>query len=69
MLMIGLILIVYGVPYSNTVLFLYGGSNLSESSVATQLLQANCVYIFFLAVNGVTEAFTFAAMTQDQMDK
>lgn len=62
-------MIVYGIPYSNTVLFLYGGSKLSEQGPGTRLLQANCAYIFIMALNGVTEAFTFAAMTQAQMDK
>ena len=69
MILIGLVAIVYGVPYSNSVLFLYGGENLSENVVATRLLQANCVYILIMAVNGITETFTFAAMTQDQLDK
>jgi oligosaccharide translocation protein RFT1 len=68
MLLIGLVMIVYGVPYSNTVLYLYGGENLSENGPGTRLLQANCAYIFILALNGVTEAFTFAAMTQEQLD-
>ncbi|OXA55379.1 Protein RFT1 [Folsomia candida] len=69
MLLIGSVMIVYGIPYSNTVLFLYGGSKLSEQGPGTRLLQANCAYIFIMALNGVTEAFTFAAMTQAQMDK
>jgi oligosaccharide translocation protein RFT1 len=71
--LIGLIGLVWGIPYSNSVLFLYGGSSLAnnegESSSATKLLQANCAYISLLAVNGVTEAFSFAAMTKEEMDK
>jgi len=69
MIIIGSITIVYGLPYSNSVLFLYGGENLSEEGSATRLLQANCIYILVMAVNGITETFTFAAMTQDQVDK
>ncbi|CAG7728936.1 unnamed protein product [Allacma fusca] len=69
MMIIGSIAIVYGLPYSNSVLFLYGGENLSENVIATRLLQANCLYILVMAVNGITETFTFAAMTQDQLDK
>jgi len=69
MLIIGLVMVVYGIPYSNSVLFLYGGEKLSEKGPGTRLLQANCAYIFIMALNGVTEAFTFAAMTQDQMNK
>jgi oligosaccharide translocation protein RFT1 len=69
MMIIGSIAIVYGLPYSNSVLFLYGGEKLSETGIATRLLQANCLYILVMAVNGITETFTFAAMTQDQLDK
>lgn len=61
-------MIVYGVPYSNTLLYLYGGEKLSEVGPGTKLLQANCGYIFIMALNGVTEAFTFAAMNQAQLD-
>ncbi|CAL8102717.1 unnamed protein product [Orchesella dallaii] len=69
MSLIGMIIIVYGLPYSNTVLFLYGGSRLSDEGPGTSLLQANCINILALALNGVTEAFTFAAMSKEQMDK
>ena len=33
------------------------------------LLQWYCVYVLVLAVNGVTECFVFAAMSQDQVDR
>ncbi|ODN00220.1 Protein RFT1 [Orchesella cincta] len=69
MSLVGMVIIVYGLPFSNTVLFLYGGSRLSDEGPGTRLLQANCINIFTLALNGVTEAFTFAAMSKDQMDK
>lgn len=69
MSLIGLVILVYGLPYSNTVLYLYGGEMLSDKGPGTKLLQANCINIFTLALNGVTEAFTFAAMSKEEMDK
>lgn len=69
MSLIGMIVLVYGLPYSSTVLYLYGGERLSDEGPGTKLLQANCVNILTLALNGITEAFTFAAMTKQQMDK
>ena len=70
MLVIGLIMISYGIPFSNTVLFLYGGENLSqEGGNGTTLLQANCVYILFIALNGVLEAFTFAVMGEAELER
>lgn len=33
------------------------------------LLQCYCVYVLFLAVNGITECFMFAAMAQQEVDK
>lgn len=69
MLMVGLTMISYGIPFSNTLLYLYGGENLSDKGNGTKLLQANCAYIVFIALNGVTEAFTFAVMSQEQLDK
>lgn len=69
MSLIGMVVLIYGVAYSNTVLFLYGGERLSDEGPGTRLLQANCVNILTLALNGVTEAFTFAAMNKEQMDK
>ena len=33
------------------------------------LLRWYCVYVLFLAVNGITECFMFAAMSQEQVDR
>jgi len=68
MFLIGLTILIFGIPYSRTLLFLYGGSGLSDSGPGTPLLQWNCAYIFIMAINGVTEAFTQAAMTQEEMN-
>ena len=44
---------------------LYGGSALSSAGAG--LLQAQCVLLVFLALNGVTEAYTFAVMSDTQL--
>ena len=33
------------------------------------MLKCYCLYVVFLAVNGITECFMFAAMSQQQLDK
>lgn len=52
----------FGIPYSRVLLYFYGGSNLSDGSGPT-LLILYCIYIPFLAINGITEAFSQATMS------
>lgn len=33
------------------------------------LLRSYCFYVLLLAINGVTECFTFAAMSKEQVDR
>lgn len=33
------------------------------------LLRCYCVYVLLLAINGVTECFTFAAMSKEEVDR
>lgn len=66
---LGLVALALGPPNSQLVLFVYGGTRLSESDLALTLLRANCVYLPLLAINGVSEAFCFAAMSPQQIDK
>lgn len=37
--------------------------------VGPVLLRSYCVYVLLLAVNGVTECFTFAAMSKEEVDR
>ena len=67
MTIIGLILLIFGYNYSELALLIYGGQKLSED-LGTVLLQWHCVYILFIAVNGITECFTFAAMNNKQIN-
>lgn len=67
-LVIGLIFTVFGYGYSYLALDIYGGSLLS-SGTGPSLLRCYSGYVLLLAVNGVTECFVFAAMSQKQVDK
>ncbi|KAM8914710.1 man(5)GlcNAc(2)-PP-dolichol translocation protein RFT1 isoform 1-T2 [Spinachia spinachia] len=67
-LVVGLIISVYGYAYSHLALDIYGGSLLSSGAGPTLLRCYSC-YVLLLAVNGVTECFVFAAMSQEEVDK
>ncbi|KAM3877563.1 man(5)GlcNAc(2)-PP-dolichol translocation protein RFT1 [Diretmus argenteus] len=67
-LVIGLIITVFGYAYSHLALDIYGGSLLSSGAGPT-LLRCYSSYVLLLAVNGVTECFVFAAMSQEEVDK
>ena len=67
MALLGLILFIFGYNYSELALLIYGGHKLSEN-LGTVLLQWHCFYILFIAINGITECFTFAAMSSQQID-
>uniref|UniRef100_A0A8B9Q0V5 Protein RFT1 homolog n=1 Tax=Apteryx owenii TaxID=8824 RepID=A0A8B9Q0V5_APTOW len=67
-LLIGLTITVFGYAYSQLALDVYGGSMLS-SGTGPSLLRCYSLYVLFLAVNGVTECFTFALMCKEEVDK
>ena len=67
-LLVALTILSFGFSYSRLALDVYGGSLLSGGE-GPMLLQWYCVYVLVLAVNGVTECFVFAAMSQDQVDR
>lgn len=66
---IGLVVVTFGQSYSYTLLFLYGGNKLTETTLPTILLQFHCFAIVLLAINGVTEAYVFATMNNKQLDR
>uniref|UniRef100_W5NB09 Protein RFT1 homolog n=1 Tax=Lepisosteus oculatus TaxID=7918 RepID=W5NB09_LEPOC len=69
-LLIGLIITVFGHAYSHLALDIYGGSLLSSGTApGPTLLRCYCGYVLLLAVNGVTECFTFAAMSKEEVDR
>ncbi|XP_077605673.1 man(5)GlcNAc(2)-PP-dolichol translocation protein RFT1 [Crocuta crocuta] len=67
-LLAGLTITIFGFAYSQLALDLYGGVMLSSGS-GPVLLRSYCVYVLLLAVNGVTECFTFAAMSKEEVDR
>ncbi|XP_019849738.1 PREDICTED: protein RFT1 homolog isoform X1 [Amphimedon queenslandica] len=66
--LIALMIIAFGVNYSDLALDIYGGSILSQG-IGPVLLKCYCVYVLFLALNGITECFMFAALSQDEVDR
>ncbi|NWI05087.1 RFT1 protein, partial [Tichodroma muraria] len=67
-LLIGLTITVFGYAYSQLALDIYGGSMLS-SGTGPDLLRCYSLYVLFLAVNGVSECFTFALMCKEEVDR
>ncbi|XP_046400052.1 protein RFT1 homolog [Ischnura elegans] len=65
----GLLALALGPPNSALVLYVYGGKGLAESELAPNLLRAHCLYLPLLAINGVSEAYSFAAMSPPQLDE
>ncbi|XP_073956816.1 man(5)GlcNAc(2)-PP-dolichol translocation protein RFT1 [Choristoneura fumiferana] len=65
---IGLIVLVFGQSYAYTLLWMYGGESFVASGLPVQLLRSHCLAIVLLAVNGVTECYTFATMTSAQLN-
>lgn len=65
---IGLVVLVFGQSYARTLLLLYGGEAFVANDLPVQLLRSHCLAIVLLAVNGVTECFTFATMTSAQLN-
>ncbi|KAM9533841.1 man(5)GlcNAc(2)-PP-dolichol translocation protein RFT1-like [Guaruba guarouba] len=67
-LLTGLTVTVFGYAYSQLALDIYGGSTLS-SGTGPDLFRCYSLYVLFLAVNGVTECFTFALMCKEEVDR
>lgn len=66
-ILIGVIILFFGIPYSYLALDLYGGTMLSAGS-GPMLLRWYCLYVLIIAVNGTTECFVFATMSRSQVD-
>uniref|UniRef100_A0ABI7YZ76 Protein RFT1 homolog n=1 Tax=Felis catus TaxID=9685 RepID=A0ABI7YZ76_FELCA len=67
-LLVGLTITIFGFAYSQLALDIYGGVMLSSGS-GPVLLRSYCLYVLLLAINGVTECFTFAAMSKEEVDR
>jgi oligosaccharide translocation protein RFT1 len=67
--MIGIFVFVYGQSYSQLLLKLYGGDKLSGSDTVVNMLRLYCFYTVFLAINGLTESFLNATMSDQQLKR
>lgn len=70
MFLLSLVIFVYGFNCAQLALYLYGGSNFttgSNGALAVRLLQWHCFYIVFIALNGILESYSFAAMSAQVM--
>lgn len=71
MFLIGLLLFIYGFNAANLALFIYGGPKFLADEfgpLAVKLFQCHCVYILFIALNGILEAYSFSVMNAAQMN-
>uniref|UniRef100_A0A1I7WEX9 Protein RFT1 homolog n=1 Tax=Heterorhabditis bacteriophora TaxID=37862 RepID=A0A1I7WEX9_HETBA len=63
---IGMIVCIFGVSYSQLAVWLYGG-NLLYHNEGGLLLSLYSVYLFVLSINGITECFSMASMNNSQV--
>lgn len=66
--LVSLVIAVFAQAFAATALHIYGGEVLS-SGTGPLLLRTYAVYVVFLALNGVTESFMFAAMANDEVER
>ncbi|ELT90521.1 hypothetical protein CAPTEDRAFT_96530 [Capitella teleta] len=66
--LIGLTFLTFGFSYSYLLLDIYGGTTLSGGN-GPLLLRWYCAYVLLLALNGISECFTFATMSQTEVDR
>nr|CAG4638392.1 EOG090X04LH [Cyclestheria hislopi] len=66
--LLGSIIMVFGFSYSHLILWIYGGRTLTDGA-GPLLLRVHCACVYLLAVNGITEAYVFAAMSQEQLNR
>ncbi|XP_056164312.1 uncharacterized protein LOC115673181 isoform X2 [Syzygium oleosum] len=65
-MLIGLIFIAFGPSYSYSLIRLLYGQKWSDGEAPT-VLRYYCIYIFFLAMNGTSEAFLHAVADENQL--
>ncbi|KAI9565003.1 hypothetical protein GHT06_008745 [Daphnia sinensis] len=66
--LVGSIIVVFGFSYSHLLLHLYGGITLTDGP-GPLLMRTHCLSVCLMAINGVTEAYVFAAMSPKELDK
>ena len=63
---LGIVVLVFGIPYSSIVVKLYGGDVLVENE-GHKMLDLYLVYLLVMAINGITECFAFASMGSNEV--
>ena len=66
LVLLGVVVLAFGYSFSHLLLHIYGGELLS-SGVGPALMRTHCVYVMFLAVNGISECYAFAAMNTEEI--
>lgn len=66
--LIGCIFVVFGMPYSRPLLWIYAGELLIKGS-GPLLLKLHMVYIFLLGVNVTSESYVLNALTSRQLER
>lgn len=67
--LIGVLVLFFGQSYSKLLLQIYGGDKLGRDDVCVNMLRFYCVYVYLLALNGITESFFNATMSDNQLEK
>jgi oligosaccharide translocation protein RFT1 len=67
--LIGLLVFVFGQSYSQMLLQIYGGDKLGKNEMCVNMLRFHCFYLYLLALNGITESFFNATMSESQLNK
>jgi len=67
--LIGILVLVFGQAYSQLLLQIYGGDRLGKNPVSVNLLRLHCMYVYILAINGVTESFFNATMSNKELNE
>ena len=67
--LIGILVLFFGQSYSKLLLQLYGGDKLGKDEVCVNMLRFHCIYVYLIALNGVTESFFNATMSDEQLEK
>ena len=68
MILIGIVVAVFAQSYSHMLLHLYGGEKLS-SGMGPGLLRCQSIFLILMAVNGVSECYSFASMPSSDVER
>jgi oligosaccharide translocation protein RFT1 len=67
--LVGLVVFVFGQGYSQLLLKIYYGARLSENVLCVNMLRLYCFYVLFLALNGISECFFNASISESEIQR